>query len=113
MLRKELERLHEENIELNKQRETVHITHDLQMKKLRDQYGKQFKEAEQWPDRLQAELTREREQHRMQMMDLERRLKESFFTVSDKDDQIHGTTLQCHLGIEHRKTKIQWPSAQI
>ena len=80
-IRGELERLHNENIELSKQRETLHITHDVHMKKLHDHYSKQLHEAEQWPDRLQSELNREREQHRSQLIDLERRLKESFVTV--------------------------------
>jgi hypothetical protein len=80
-IRSELERLHNENIELIKQRETLNITHDVHMKKLHDTYGIKLREAEQWPDRLQSELNREREQHRIQMNELERRLKESFLTV--------------------------------
>ena len=80
-IRRELERLHNENIELTKQRETLHITHDIQLKKLHDTYSTKLREAEQWPDRLQSELNREREQHRIQLDELERRLKESFTTV--------------------------------
>ncbi len=80
-IRSELERLHNENIELTKQRETLNITHDIQIKKLHDSYAIKLREAEQWPDRLQSELNREREQHRIQMNELERRLKESFLTV--------------------------------
>jgi exonuclease VII large subunit len=80
-IRSELERLHDENIELNKQRETLHITHDIQLKKLHDTYSNKLRDAEQWPDRLQSDLNREREQHRTQMNELERRLKESFITV--------------------------------
>jgi hypothetical protein len=41
-----------------------------------------LREAEQWPDRLQMELKQEREQHRIQMIELENRLKENFTTVS-------------------------------
>lgn len=81
-IRDELERLHNDNIELSKQRETLLITHDVQLKKLHDQYSKQLQDAEQWPDRLQTELNRERENHRIQMNELERRLKENFLTVS-------------------------------
>ncbi len=80
-IRSELERLHNENVELTKQRETLHITHDVQIKKLHDTYSKKLHEAEQWPDRLQSDLNREREQHRIQMNELERRLKESFVSV--------------------------------
>jgi DNA repair ATPase RecN len=80
-IRSELERLHNENIELTKQRETLNITHDIQIKKLHDSYAIKLREAEQWPDRLQSQLNREREQHRIQMNELERRLKESFLTV--------------------------------
>jgi 2-succinyl-5-enolpyruvyl-6-hydroxy-3-cyclohexene-1-carboxylate synthase len=57
------------------------ITHDIQMKKLQDQYSMKLREAEQWPDRLQTELKHEREQHRIQMIELEHRLKENFNTV--------------------------------
>ena len=80
-IRDELERLHNENIELKKQKETMHIAQNVQIKKLHDQYAKQLYDAEQWPDRLQSELNREREQHQSQMTDLERRLKENFLTV--------------------------------
>ncbi len=59
----------------------MNITHDIQMKKFHDTYSIKLREAEQWPDRLQSELNREREQHRIQMNELERRLKESFLTV--------------------------------
>ncbi len=59
----------------------MNITHDVHMKKLHDTYGIKLREAEQWPDRLQSELNHEREQHRIQMNELERRLKESFLTV--------------------------------
>jgi exonuclease VII large subunit len=81
-IRHELERLHNENIELNKQKETLHITHDIQMKKLHDNYSMKLREAEQWPDRLQAELNHERQQHQKQINELEHRLKENFVTVS-------------------------------
>ena len=52
------------------------------MKKLHDNYAIKLREAEQWPDRLQSELKHEREQHRLQMGELERRLKENLTTVS-------------------------------
>ncbi len=81
IIRSELERLHHENIELTKQRETLNITHDIQMKKIHDTYAMKLREAEQWPDRLQSELNREREQHRIQINELERQLKESFLMV--------------------------------
>ena len=81
-IRRELERLHHENIELTKQKETMNITHDIQMKKLQENYSIKLREAEQWPDRLQMELKREREQHRIQMDELEHRLKENFTAVS-------------------------------
>ena len=81
-IRRELERLHNENIELTKQKETINITHDIQMKKLQDSYSMKLREAEQWPDRLQMELKQVREQHRIQMIELENRLKENFTTVS-------------------------------
>ena len=81
-IRHELERLHNENIELNKQKETLHITHDIQIKKLHDNYSNKLREAEQWPDRLQAELNHERQQHQKQIIELERRLKENFTAVS-------------------------------
>ncbi len=80
-IRSELERLHNENTELTKQRETLNITHDIQIKKLHDSYSIKLREAEQWPDRLQSELNREREQHRIQINEIEHRLKESFLTV--------------------------------
>jgi hypothetical protein len=51
------------------------------MKKLHDNYSLKLREAEQWPDRLQKELSHERDQHRIQMIELERRLKENFTTV--------------------------------
>ena len=54
---------------------------NIQIKKLHDIYSIKLREAEQWPDRLQSELNREREQHRIQMNEFERRLKESFLTV--------------------------------
>ena len=38
-------------------------------------------EIEKWPDHLQTELNHEREKHRTQMIELERRLKENFATV--------------------------------
>ncbi|CAF1156456.1 unnamed protein product [Adineta ricciae] len=63
-IRRELERLHNENIELTKQKETTYITHDIQVKKLRESYAVKLREAEQWPDRLQSELKHEREQQR-------------------------------------------------
>jgi len=78
----ELDRLRQENIELNKQRETLIITHDVQLKKLDDSYSTKLHEAEQWPDRLQKELNHEREQHRLAKNELERQLRESFRTVS-------------------------------
>ncbi len=81
-IRRELERLHNENIELTKQKETLNITHDIQIKKLQDSYIIKLRDAEQWPDRLQKELNHEREQHRIQMIELERRLKENFAAVS-------------------------------
>ena len=81
-LRFELERLHNANIELTKQRETLNITHDVQIKKLHDTYSIKLREAEQWPDRLQSELNREREKHRIQLNELEQRLNENFLTVS-------------------------------
>lgn len=79
----EIERLHEENIELKKQKETLNIAHDIQMKKIHDSYSVKLREAEQWPDRLQTALNHEREQHRIQMLELERRLKESFINVNN------------------------------
>lgn len=82
MLRVEFERLHEENIELIKQRETTHITHDVQIKKLHDSYAMKLREAEKWPDRLQSELTREREQHQIQINEIERRLRENYLAVN-------------------------------
>jgi hypothetical protein len=60
----------------------MNITHDIQMKKLQDSYSMKLREAEQWPDRLQMELKHEREQNRIQMIELEHRLKENFNTVS-------------------------------
>ncbi|CAF0895169.1 unnamed protein product [Rotaria sp. Silwood1] len=86
-IRSELERLHNENIELTKQRETLHITHDIQMKKIHDTYSIKLREAEQWPDRLQTELNREREQHRIQIHELEQRLKENFLTELNIEKQ--------------------------
>ena len=62
----------------------MHITHDIQTKKLHDTYSVQLQQAEQWPDRLQTELTREREHHRIQLEELERRLKEGFSAVSPR-----------------------------
>lgn len=82
IIRRELERLHNENIELTKQRETLDITHDIQIKKIHDTYAAKLHEAEKWPDRLQTELNQQREQHRIQMIELERRLKENFTIVS-------------------------------
>lgn len=41
-----------------------------------------LREAEQWPDRLQSELTREREQHQIQINELERHLRENFLAVN-------------------------------
>ena len=88
-------------------RETLHITHDIQMKKLHDTYSVQLQHAEQWPDRLQTELTRERDHHRSQLDELERRLKESFAAVSpctrmNEDDR---TLSYCQeLNIEKEKT---------
>ncbi|UJR35192.1 hypothetical protein I4U23_027959 [Adineta vaga] len=87
IIRRELERLHNENIELTKQKETTHITHDIQMKKLHDNYAIKLREAEQWPDRLQAELKHEREQHRIQINELERRLKENFLSELEIEKQ--------------------------
>jgi hypothetical protein len=83
-IRVELERLHMDNIELNQQRQTTQIKHEIQMKKLHDQYAKQLHDAEQWPDRLQTELTRERESHRLQIIDVETRLKQNFLLVSER-----------------------------
>lgn len=51
------------------------------MKKLHETYAQQLREAEQWPDRLQKELNREREQHRLQLHELEQRLTENFNAV--------------------------------
>ncbi|CAF4143162.1 unnamed protein product [Rotaria magnacalcarata] len=82
IIRRELERLHNENIELTKQRETLDITHDIQIKKIHDGYAKRLHEAEQWPDRLQTELNHQREQHRIQTIDFERQLRENFAIVS-------------------------------
>jgi hypothetical protein len=96
-IRSELERFHNENIELTKQRETLNITHDIQMKKLHDSYSIKLREAEQWPDRLQSELNREREQHRIQINELERRLKESFLTVCISDRLKRSTILLFHM----------------
>ncbi|CAF0717704.1 unnamed protein product [Adineta steineri] len=87
ILRRELENLHSENIELTKQKETLCITHDLQIKKLHGNYATKLREAEQWPDRLQTELKHEREQHRIQMIELERRLKENFSAELDIEKQ--------------------------
>ncbi|CAF2796492.1 unnamed protein product [Rotaria sp. Silwood2] len=86
-IRSELERLHNENIELKKQRETLNITHDIQMKKLHDTYSIKLREAEQWPDRLQTELSREREHHRIQIHELEQSLKENFLTELNIEKQ--------------------------
>ncbi|CAF2941831.1 unnamed protein product [Rotaria sp. Silwood2] len=86
-IRRELERLHNENIELTKQRETLNITHDIQIKKLHDTYATKLHEAEQWPDRLQTELNHHREQNRIQMMELERQLKENFAIELDIEKQ--------------------------
>ena len=66
---------------MNKQRETLIITHDIQLKKLHDSYSTKLHEAEQWPDRLQKELNHEREQHRIARNELERHLRESFQNV--------------------------------
>jgi hypothetical protein len=52
------------------------------MKKLRDSNSIKLRDAEQWPDRLQSELNREREQHKIQINEFEHRLKESFITVN-------------------------------
>ena len=84
IIRRELERLHNENIELTKQKETMNITHDIQIKKLHDNYSIKLRDVEQWPDRLQMELNHEREQHRIQINELERRLKENFTTVCEE-----------------------------
>jgi len=73
--------LHNENIELTKQKETTTIAHDIQLKKLHDNYSVKLREAEQWPDRLQFELNQQHEQHRTQINELERRLKENFLAV--------------------------------
>ncbi|CAF0764701.1 unnamed protein product [Rotaria sp. Silwood1] len=86
-IRRELERLHNENIELTKQRETLNITHDIQIKKLHDTYAIRLQEAEQWPDRFQTDLNHQREQHRIQMMELERQLKENFAIELDIEKQ--------------------------
>ncbi|CAF0992035.1 unnamed protein product [Rotaria sordida] len=87
MIRRELERLHNENIELTKQRETLNITHDIQIKKVHDTYAIKLHEAEQWPDRLQTELNHQREQHRIQMIELERQLKKNFTIELDIEKQ--------------------------
>lgn len=81
-IRRELARFHDENIELTKQKDVLIITHDLQMKKLQENYSNKLREAEQWPDRLQTELKHQREQHRLQMIELEQRLTENFTTVN-------------------------------
>lgn len=60
----------------------MNITHDIQIKKIHDSYSIKLRDAEQWPDRLQTELNHQREQHRIQMIELERRLKDNFTTVS-------------------------------
>lgn len=83
-IRRELGRIHDENIELTKQKDVLIITHDLQMKKLQDNYSSKLREAEQWPDRLQTELQHQREQHRIQMIELEKRLTDNFTTVINK-----------------------------
>ncbi|CAF3576825.1 unnamed protein product [Rotaria sordida] len=89
IIRSELERIHNENIELTKQRETLIITHDIQIKKLHDTYSIKLREAEQWPDRLQTELKREREQYQIQIHELEQRLKENFLTELNIEKQKH------------------------
>ena len=101
-----MQRLQNENIELTKQRETLHITHDVQMKKVHENHAAKLREAEQWPDRLQADLKNEREQHRAQMNDLERRMKEAFATVVFivYSNLLLKSTIV--LGFEYRKTKI-------
>lgn len=99
--------MHNENIELTKQRETLRITHDVQMKKLHDHYARQLHDAEQWPDRLQMELNREREQHRIQMTELERRLKENFLSVKFFQEKKSIKKKFAFPGIKYRKTKIQ------
>ncbi|UJR10636.1 hypothetical protein I4U23_014832 [Adineta vaga] len=93
-IRSDLQRLQNENIELAKQRETLYITHDIQMKKLHDSYATKLREAEQWPDRLQSELKHEREQHRTQINDLERRLKESLVTELNIEKQKYNGLLR-------------------
>ncbi|CAF3575245.1 unnamed protein product [Rotaria socialis] len=85
--RAKLERLHDDNTELRKQRETLEITHDIQIKKLHDSYSIKLHDAEKWPDHLQTELNREREQHRIQMHELEQRLTESFLTELNIEKQ--------------------------
>ncbi|CAF1253041.1 unnamed protein product [Adineta ricciae] len=93
-IRSELQRLQNENIELTKQRETLHITHDVQMKKVHENHAAKLREAEQWPDRLQADLKCEREQHRAQMNDLERRMKEAFATDLNIEKQKYNGLLR-------------------
>ena len=65
-------------------RETLQIVHEIQMKKLQENYSERIRDAEQWPDRLQSELNREREQHRIELIELERRLKENFAAVRNR-----------------------------
>ena len=60
----------------------MNITHDIQFKKFQDNYSIKLREAEQWPDRFQKELNQQREQHKLQITELERRLKDNFITVS-------------------------------
>lgn len=81
LIRAEVERLHEENLELNKQRQTTSISHEIQMKKLHETYAIKLREAEQWPDRLQTELNQQRDQHQIEITELERRLRENFLAV--------------------------------
>lgn len=83
-IRRELARFHDENIELTKQKDTLIITHDIQMKKLHETYSNKLREAEHWPDRLQTELKQQREQHRQQLIELEQRLTNNFTTVKSK-----------------------------
>ena len=75
-------RLNNEIELLRSEKSSLAVAHQCQITQLKDSFMERLRESDDWPLKLQQELTRERDKHRHELNALETNLRDNFRIVS-------------------------------
>ncbi len=80
-LKNEIKHLNERILDMESERKSMTLAHQCQITQLKDTFKEKMRSIEDWPDKLNSELSKEREKHNQEMKKLEHELNQNFRMV--------------------------------